>query len=233
MRTEDFNTGLIQRFDFFYYEGEIPYENKKNQDLSRIIKFSEKLESIINTKLNQSELFAALGIPSELHLSAEAEEIRALFSKKIIDRANKYNRENNPGFTGIVSRMYRSALKYAMIHHVSCNDNFDCDVDAESMLYGISVAELLGEWKIKVLPTKVYEGDFHRDCEIFKDAIRMSIKMEKNPTGKILANRKKRLKQLKPKEWDAIIRALKARKEIIVDETKKSTIYWLTKNTEI
>jgi len=235
-RPVDFETGLIQRFDFFSYDGEIPYEcdgqRKKGKGM---LDFIKKLKRIMGLKPEHStELLEALGIPTELELTPQAEEIRASFSRKIIDRGNQYNKEDKPGFTGICSRMYTSALKYCMIHHVSgCIDKGSGDifgfVGAESLLYGIHVAELLGEWKIKVLPTKIYEGDFHKDCEVFKGAILSAIRAGKKPTGKVLANRKSRLKELRPHEWQAIIRALTARKEIIVDESGKSTIYNLVK----
>ena len=229
---------MIQRFDFFCYEGEIPYEDNKERGRDRdLINFVMKLSQIMEHKMrHSSDLLAALGVPVELGLTDEAEEIRKIFSKKIIDQANKYNQENNPGFTGITSRMYRAALKYAMIYHVSdvwgTDEGLGGKVGVDAILYGINVAELLGEWKINALPNKVYEGDFHRDCEIFKDAIRGAIRKKRSPTGRALANRKRRLKQLKPKDWDAIIKALKARKEIIVDESGKSTKYYLTKNID-
>ena len=90
------------------------------------------------------------------------------------------------GERGIISRKYESCIKYAMIHHASANgpEKLAEPLAAASLQCGIETAKMLADWKLNVLPKKVTSGDFHRDCELFKDAIRAAMKRkDRNATA--------------------------------------------------
>jgi len=96
--------------------------------------------------------------------------------------------------------------------------------------WGIEIAEMLAAWKNEKLVGKINEGKFHADCELFKSAILAATKKNQQPTGGILADRRPRIKTWKPQEFRDIVQALKARGEIIVDDSKKHTRYFLPKD---
>jgi hypothetical protein len=78
---------------------------------------------------------------------------------------------------------------------------------------------------------RVTTGDFHRKCEVFKKAILASMRAGKRPTFKTMMNRYRELKNWRRKESDEIIEILQMRGDIVVDESKRPTAYFLAKKT--
>ena len=95
--------------------------------------------------------------------------------------------------------------------------------------YGVDLADVTGDWKLKILYNKVKTGNFHKLCDVFKEGIAAVIKRGCSPTGKAIADRRHILKNLKPREFNDITKALAARKEIVIDESGISTKYFLVK----
>lgn len=230
IRPEDFISGLIQRFTFFCYDGQIPkrrvYADDYNKDMSIFLDAIKKIYQGEKVKKNNNSLLNILagnGTPIELGISSGARKRLIDFSEHIREAANA---ENDQGRVGIISRKYYESIKYAMIF--LAGKNFE--LTAAAIDYGIDVANLLGDWKLNVLSGKIREGIFHRDCEVFKEGIAAAIKKGKRPTGKIIADRRTRIKELKPHEFKNVITALSARKEIEIDEFGQSTAYFLLKD---
>jgi len=225
VRPEDFTSGLIQRFTFWCYDGPIPgrtpYIGGQNVDM---VNFLAKIRSLYKVPEKKEETLTDI-ICGAIELSADKNAYNRLldFSKHIIESANK---EEDQGRVGIISRKYYEAIKYALIFSGGSGYN----LSRKAIDYGIDVAELLGDWKLNVLSGKVREGQFHRDCEIFKEGIVAAIKAGKKPTGRLIANRRPRIKELKPHEFKNVTTALSARKEIEIDDSGRSTAYFLLKN---
>ncbi len=228
IKPEDFTSGLIQRFTFFCYDGAIPerkpYIDDYNVNMSKFIKKIKKIYGEENDKKESGNNNVVDIIGGVVEMAADKKAYNRLleFSKHIVTVANK---EEDQGKIGIISRKYYESIKYAMIYLAGSQT-----MTVEAIDYGIDVAEILGDWKLNTLPKKVYEGIFHRDCEIFKEGIVATLKVGKKPTGKMIVNRRKRLKELRPHEFKNVITALAARKEIeIKDEPGRSTQYFLLK----
>ena len=151
------------------------------------------------------------------------------YSQYITDEANKADADGQKGF---VSRRFDLALKYALIHHASVRGAAELfsNLDKKDIDYGILIAEMLGGWKSNTLCKKVVSGDFHRDCEIFKEAIYASVKGgRENPSFSYLATRRVQLKNWMPKYSENIINVLKKRGEIVTKEGQGGTCYFLPK----
>jgi putative DNA primase/helicase len=233
---EDLRSGMIQRFDFFLYDGPVPRRNNttdRNADM-------EKFIGGINWLYQCTSLFGSGGahdmrsiIPGAIDLGIDPDCEKRLFdySIEIIDTVNDIDQDEDDR-RGIISRRYNLAIKYAMIHLAATrpvDDNFFRPLAVENLEWGIEIARILSEWKINMLFSCVTSGTFHRDCEIFKQAIEIAIKYNRRPVGSYLATRKRRLKELRPREWDDIVKALRARGEIVVDDSAANTAYFLVK----
>jgi len=225
IRPEDFVTGLIQRFTFWCYDGKIPkrkpYVGRKNTNMDLFLKkIKEIYQSKIKTK--NDKLIDVIGGTVTMSIERAAFDRLNQFSEHNIDAANI---EDDQGKIGIISRRFHEAIKYAMIFLAGTYE-----ITLQSIDYGIALAELLCDWKLNVLSNRVREGQFHQDCEIFKEGIVATIKTGKKPTGKMIANRRPRIKELKPHEFNNVVVALAARKEIEIDDSKGSTKYFLLKD---
>lgn len=230
IQMEDFATGLMQRFDFWMYDGPIlPKAISGEKYFVKTCNFIQKLNEIINLQPKRITLADQIRECIDLPISKRAEDLRKEYSEYIIEEANK---ADSDGAKGFVSRRYDLALKYALIHHASVCGAAELftAVTAQDLEYGILIAEMLGGWKSHVLIGKVVSGDFHRDCEIFKAAILGTVKAgKKNPGFATLANRRSQLKNWTPKYSEAVINVLKKRGEIITREMDATTRYYLPK----
>ncbi len=225
IRPEDFETGLIQRFDFWCYGGKIPQRRYISDGSDKIEKFVHKIEKLIIT--SEKKCINTMGVqyPFNVEVEDTATKLLKKYSQDIISFANKVN---DCGKVGIISRKYNAAIKYAMIHMVS-RGSFDI-LNIKDIEYGILLADLLADWKINILANKVTSGSFHKDCEIFKNAIVSALKAGKQrPTFGILAGRKKILKNWKISYSEQIIDVLAKRGEIILDNSGRKTAYLLAK----
>jgi len=258
IQLRDFETGLMQRFDFWMYGGKI---NKKPLNIGSSYKEKTKawirdLNELMNVK--PAETLATL-INERIDLDATSKAYSKIeeYSDYIVDEANKAKSDGEVGF---ISRRFDLSLKYALIHHASMHgyrpsvygcggvdggctgssggvgnggaDRIYNPVDINSVNWGIAIAEMLCNWKISKLEDKVVSGEFHKDCELFKAAIFAATKNNRSPTFKYLASRKSALKNWQPKYAENVIHVLKKRSEIIIKETGKSTLYYLPKHVE-
>lgn len=214
LRPEDFETGLLQRWDFWYYGGPILHRTMANGHSD---KFVEGLTALYNSrpKLDLGQAVALEGMEKRLHE----------YSVDIIDRCNALD---NEGDRGLLSRAYDNAIKYALIHVASSRDAKDIyePLTEQDIEYGIMAAEMLSNWKIKTLKGNVHHGKFHAQCELFKAAVRAG------STLAVMINRRPALKNLSPKEIEDIERSLVAQGELFIDRSRRVTKYHLLKNTE-
>lgn len=233
VNADDFRSGLMQRFDFFSYSGKIPYRTRaKSKAISDGV--AEKIKALLECD-DRPVIEQAMNGPVELEFTAEASLLMDQWSIQVIDDANEGESE---GEIGILARRYESSNKFIMLHHASRNaDNAFCTpVGKESVRWGTRLATLLAEWKIITMMRKVTTGDFHKDCEIFKDAILAvtgaKSKIKQKPTFALLANRRPALKNWEKKKSEGVIEILLKRGEIVIDESGRSTAYYLGKEAE-
>jgi DNA primase len=228
IRQEDFETGMMQRFDFFCYDGNI-----LNREFLCDEEGKDSISAFIN-ELYSCQTGGNMNNTSEIGFVADAEKAAKEWSKQITAEANQ---SDEGGARGIVSRQFEASIKYAMIHHASANgpEKLAAPLSADSLQWGIETAKMLAEWKLNVLPKKLTSGDFHRDCELFKDAIRAAMKVTRKdragktklPTFAFLSNRRPALKNWDKRYSSSIIEALNERGEIVLDESGQSTAYYL------
>jgi len=232
IRIEDMTTGLMQRFDFWCYDGKIPYRTVPEYSNPTLTKFVSGLVNIFQSVAPQKNPHDLTGLISnyDLTISKQVKKMLKDYSHEIIDAANEIR--DDEGVKGLISRRYYLAIKYAMIHMAAIRPVkaiYD-PMQEENLLWGIEVAKLLCEWKINTLTKRLTAGEFHKDCEIFKDAIVAAIRAKRKPTIKALCERKRRLNELKPRDIGDIVSTLAGRGEIIVDETGRKTVYHLKKD---
>jgi len=234
IQLKDFETGLMQRFDFWVYDGEI-----KPKPLLINSSYYPKTKKFVN-ELRQRIQF----VPPE---STLAELIKGCVELQVDDKALIYikeysdyitteaNKAQSDGLTGFISRRFDLCLKYALIHHAATNKakKLLSKITGKDIQYGILIAEMLGGWKSNVLSDKIVSGDFHRDCETFKAAIKMAIRAGRTPTFAYMATRKTQLKNWPQKHSESVIGVLKKRGEIITKEGERSTQYHLPKKTNL
>jgi phage/plasmid primase-like uncharacterized protein len=237
IQIKDFETGLMQRFDFWVYDGDIQEKPLLigSSYFQKTKAFIRELQRIMDARPvePEQETLATL-IKGCVDLPATDEAVARIkeYSKNITVEANKADSE---GETGFISRRFDLALKYALIHHAAVRgaDGLFSAVDLADVEWGIQVAEMISGWKINVLSGKVVSGDFHRDCEVFKEAIKAAIKAGRNPSFSYMATRRPRLKDWQIKYSESVIGVLKKRGEIIVKEGRGGvTLYQLPKKFE-
>lgn len=226
IRHDDFTSGLMQRFTFWFYAGEIkerlPFLGEYNHKLSNFI---EKIVDIFKFK-TKNELVDIIDQPTELQIDTKAYDRLREYSSSLRIAANA---EEDGGKTGIITRKYNECIKYALVHWASENFNLNRMLNINNINYGIDLADVTGDWKLNILYNKVKTGNFHKLCDVFKEGIAAVIKRGCSPTGKAIADRRHILKNLKPREFNDITKALAARKEIVIDESGISTKYFLVK----
>lgn len=237
IQLKDFETGLMQRFDFWSYDG--PIKEKPlligSNYFQKTKIFIRELQRIMSARpvVPEMETLATL-IKGCVDLKATKKAITKIkeYSKFITEESNKADSEGEIGF---ISRRFDLSLKYALIHHAAVNGAegvFD-EISLEDVTWGIQVAEMISGWKLRVLSTKVVSGDFHRDCEVFKEAVRSAIKAGRKPSFSYMASRRTKLKDWQIKYSESIIGVLKKRGEIIIKEgSRGTTLYYLPKNYE-
>lgn len=234
---DDLLSGLIQRFDFFCYDGRVPYRSRSCGQLRLMDTFIRFVADLWMSQPVPSQpagcgcnVAACIGAAVEADIEDNARAEVDRFSREIVDKVNDLG-EDEQDRRGLVSRQFNLALKYALIVYAARGGVFKRKVSLEDIRWGIEVAGVLCHWKLEVLSKRVMAGVFHRDCETFKEAIRLALRKGDRPTGGVLAGRKRRLKELRPKQWDEIITALRARGEIIVDDTRSRTAYFIAKKS--
>jgi DNA primase len=229
IKQEDFETGMMQRFDFFCYDGPILRRKRESEALQDGI--MEKINSLFSAQLNINLR------PEEIGFTEQADAALDVWSEQITSEANH---SDEGGARGIVSRQFEASIKYAMIYHASANgpEKLAAPLAADSLRWGIETAKMLAEWKLNVLPKKLTSGDFHRDCELFKDAIQSALTSKgrdgkpRRPTFAFMSHRRPTLKNWDKRYSSSIIEILSERGEIVLDESGQSTAYYLTDQTD-
>jgi hypothetical protein len=230
----DSETGLLQRFDFWSYGGKIKkkpliigseYKLKTNAWIGDLRRIMQAMPTVQN-------LATLINGCIELDATDEAISKMGEYSDYIVSEANKATSEGEVGF---ISRRFDSSLKYGLIHHAAINGHNGLykRFEIESMLWGIELAEMLSKWKINTLMNRVVAGDFHKNCETFKQAILMATKAGRSATFKYMASRRAALKDWSPKQSEDIIKVLTKRREIVAKDGRDGvTVYYLTKENQ-
>lgn len=235
IKQEDFDTGTMQRFDFWCYDGPIPERGFcKNDDNADLVKFAEAMARIRAARPSDGNLAGMGGglcSAVNIGITDKGAEVLTEWSKEITSRTNA---ARSDGEGGIISRGFNLCIKYAMIHLAATRpvEALFLPLDESDIEYGKKVAWMLADWKINVLRGRVTTGDFHHNCEIFKQAIAAATKTNQRPTFSLLANRRPALKNWKRKESEEVIMVLEKRGEIARDD-KKPTGYFLVKKLAV
>ena len=232
---EDFDTGTLQRFDFWCYDGPVPKRGismaGENEDL---VKFAEGIADIRGTNPGGERNLAGLGAVSgnlgafDLQLTPECRKNLAAWSDEVVDMVNH---RGSAGDKGIISRAYDLSIKYAITHIVGTRplEKIFFPMGVEDLEYGKAVALMLCNWKINILSRRVSTGDFDRMCKTFVEAVSMSLKRGRRPTFNCLRDRRTVMQNWKKKDSKEVIEILVKRGDVVIDESKKPTAYLLPK----
>lgn len=229
IREEDFLTGTMQRFDWWFYDGKVLPRSEIDLENRDMLAFAQSIGKICNSiQPIDGNLVTTTGVPVSIGADADCAKILRDWSAEIIEATNA---ATSDGERGIISRKYHLAIKYALVHIAGTRpvEAIYQPMRAEDIEYGKAVAWMLADWKLNTLLARVCQGDFHRDCELFKAAIAAATKTGNRPTFKLLANRRPALKNWKRKDSEEVIAILVKRGEIVLDESKKPTAYLLAK----
>ena len=233
IKQEDFDTGVMQRFDFWAYDGQTPERGiDDGTDNVKLAEFANGIKQIRNA-------FPADGggcgmggkfAPYPLDVTPAGRIALKDWSREVVAQCNS---ASSDGDRGIVSRQYDLSLKFALVHIAATRPPYAIflPMDIQDIEYGKKVATMLAHWKIHALRGKVTTGDFHAMCEIFKQAISAVQKTGKRPTFGLMANRRPQLKNWKLRDSEEVISILIKRGEIVKDETERRTAYFRTKDT--
>jgi hypothetical protein len=225
---DDFMSGMIQRFDFFVYDGDIPLRGIQGGDCeSKLDLFARGIADIVRTARPRDWMLVDGAV--NIKLTDIAASMLLDFSNDNTKHTNTFSESD--GCRGIISRRYELAIKYALLHMGSERQPSDLfePMTPDDLEWGITTAKLLCGWKIDKLRDNIISGDFDRDCGTFLKAIISAIVIGKRPTFNILANRRRELKNWKRVYSQDVIDMLVTRGDIIIDETKRTTAYFLVK----
>lgn len=222
---DDLHSGLIQRFDFFCYDGQAPYRNGVTPHIDSPLgrEFAERLNSIHKAEKPENRYDIIIDTAVDIGMDEESKQLMAAYSNETIDMVNA---EDDDGVKGIISRRYHAAIKFALIHAGSTRTEAELfkPLRADDIKYGQELASLLASWKLNILIQNIHAGDFDAMCQMFLEGAKSAVKANIRPTGKVIVNRRPRLKNLNPRTWDDIVKVLKARGQIRVVEENK-TVY--------
>ncbi len=232
IENQDFTTGLMQRFDFWCYDGPAPKRGRPGDTHYALANFANGILAIRSALPGADPLqnlagFIA-GSPIVLGITEDADNRLQELSDTVVDRVNAVD---DDGLRGIISRAYDLAIKYAMVHAAATRAGKEIiePLTVKDIEYGIAVAWMLADWKITRLRNRITCGDFDRDSELFKEAIRRVVSRGRRPTFKALVERCRQLKNFPHNYLEQIIKSLTARGEIIVDTSQKAPAYQLVK----
>lgn len=221
---KDFSSGLVPRMDFFCYDGKIKYRNEPKQYSDAGSVFIDRIYKLKTLKKPDGRYVLTSGLEGaavDIGITDDAYSFLISEGKKIIDEGNQYE---DDGMRGIISRQYNTIIKFALVHIGATRDidNIFDPIELKDLLWGKQITQALKEWKINVLTKNINAGKFDAWCNIFLDACKSAISNGKKPSGKALVGRRPILKDLSPKQWDEVVKVLKAREQIIIKEDKKT-----------
>jgi hypothetical protein len=114
IKQEDYHTGLMQRFDFWCYDGPMPPRGIAAAENPMLTAFADGVAAIKNSiPPGGGNLSAVLLVPYKMGATDRANAALREWSAHITDRSNKAASE---GEKGIIGRQYHLAIKYAMVH---------------------------------------------------------------------------------------------------------------------
>jgi hypothetical protein len=234
IENQDFATGLMQRFDFWAYDGPAPKRDRPVDDgnpaLGEFVDAIKEIYEAYPGSLNVSN-YTKPEHPNSafsLGITEDASDVLYEWSNTVVDRQNAVE---DDGVAGIIARSYDLAIKYAMVHLAATRPTTELfePLSVADIEYGIKTAWMLADWKISRLRSRVTCGDFDRDCELFKEAIRIAVGKGRRPTHSVLVDRRRQLKNFPPNYIEQIVKALTARCEVFVDTTKREPAYNLVR----
>lgn len=230
IKTDDFASGLIPRVDFWCFDGKVEAMKFVGATSNpKLDSFCDGLAHLYNVGTGdtpQGDL-SFLG-PTDIFKDNGCSQILDDILTEKADYANDNN--NQEENKALVNRKLEIAIRYGMVHHAAKSIDMRSPMVPDSLIYGRAMADMLVDWKINTLGSKVTSSELQRKCEVFKKAILSSIRAEREkPTFKFLINRSRELKGWSKKEAQEVIEMLETRKEIALDEEKKSTRYSLVK----
>lgn len=230
---DDMESGLVQRFDFFCYEGKTPYRLEKNRELAKSVgtQFAERIYDLRNLDqigyCTRNKIHYDLTqLPAvNIGMTPDAEELRKEYSKKIIDIVNSHD---DGGKKGIINRAYNTSIKLALVHAGAtraCGDDFFRPLDIPDLEWGIALADILYKWKLDVFVKSLNSGEFDKMCEMFLAATKAAHRNKQKPTGNVLINKRPKLRNLTTRQWDEVVKVLIARKQIVVTPGSPTLYY--------
>lgn len=233
---DDMESGLIQRFDFFCYDGKTPYRLEKDKERADYIgsQFAEKIYSLRNIDYigyysRHDIKYDMTVLPAvNIGMTDDAEKIRNEYSHHIIDVVNEHD---DGGKKGIINRAYQTAIKFALVHAGATRhhgDDFFKPLTKDDIEWGIAFADIIYKWKLNTFVKSLNSGDFDKMCEMFLAATKAAHRNKQKPTGNVLINKRPKLKNLTTRQWDEIVKVLVARKQIVVTP-KSPTLYYPAK----
>lgn len=224
---DDLSSGLIPRFEFFCYDGPIPYRNKSdlyNIDGDLFVNRIADLKNHIRPQDEKNVMSYFFKEAVDVGMTYDASILKEKYGRDITDRCNK---EDDDGVRGLMSRQFDAIIKFALIHAASTRELTDIynPIEVVDMEWGKQLSDILTEWKVNILAKNISSGNFDSMCQDFLEAAKSCIKQGKKPSGKIMIHRRPALKNLTPKQWDEVVKVLRARGQIIVKEEKKTLYY--------
>ena len=229
IENDDFYTGLMQRVDFWCYDGPaLKRERATDEGNPEMDAFVSGIAAIFNANLVDGNVANQTGAARELGIAKDADDRLFEWSHEITDKMNALD---DDGLRGIVSRAYHASIKYAIVHSAGTRpiEAITEPLTITDIEYGIATAWMLADWKITRLRDRVTCGDFDRDCELFKEAVRRAVRIGRTPSKAILVNRARALKNFTPNYFGQIIEALEDRGEIMTDKSGATHAYYLTR----
>jgi len=218
---------MIPRFDFYCYDGRVPYRGIKSGNNNQLTAFVDGLKALIGVKYSGGGNVEGQLEPVEIVVAPDCQKLMESYSDNITDTINSLPEDSL--FSGIISRKYHGAIKYALIHIAGTRQPADIfkPMQVVDLQWGIDVVTTLGSWKTKVLGSKVTTGVFHRDCILFKSAIEAVVRSRRRPTVKMLQSKRPAINNWDTRQLSKVALALVQRGEIKLDESRAKTAYFL------
>ena len=88
------------------------------------------------------------------------------------------------------------------------------------------------QWKINILRPKITTGDFDQMCKIFILATKAANRGKAFPTFNVIRNRRAAINNWKDRDSQEVIRMLVRRGELVIDESRLHTGYFIPKGAE-
>lgn len=212
------SSGLMGRVDIFAYLGRPMARGVWAGESPELSKFAQGIYHLNNRKKIDDN---GKRIICSLSLNSIIDRVNKL-DQYIIDKIGDDYRNNV--VTALYNKMYKGALKFAIIHHIA-NQPIHCIYDPmepESIEWGVKISEALVDWKVNKMLKNINYGDFDTDCKVFLDALNAAWRRkiagkEGYPTRKTIASKRRATRNWPPQRWEQIIDALSSAGEIKVD----------------